>query len=681
MANTTLSSELNTRGIKPMTSQNIGAAGGDPAAREAVEGAPTGMRGGTALDLRTPLVSAIFDFDLALQRSYAGDIETGLTVARSSLSTARDSIGQPRILMPNRPRFTSDMLDRLPAGLLVEEATQNGAQSTQGGSGTLGIQSPGPGRLPTNWSIFSAVAGISWELLSKPSTFDSTYKLRIYGTATAGGTYILGFTPNGSAGDGFAIVQNDPISVSMWLQIIAGTAPAGNASVGLWERLSTGFNAGIQASSFLPQTDAPWLEEAQFIVQNASAAWGIPTVGFTIVNGATYDFTIAIMAPQIEKKAFSTSYVMNDPAADTTFTATGSMTGARTADDISLTNGAALLATPWSAMIAARASRFNLPNTTLWQADDGTANNRVTLRLTDAVLYLSTVKAGVTTNTRLGRWIPMTNGRVALACDGTQVRVSYNGKAAQSVPFAGVTLSRALVGSGAAGYWNSTVSRLAHYRGAMSNADLVQLATPTGLFDDFDRADGPIGTPPTGQAYRQIPQGISTTVRQHRIAGGKCVTTDSGGVKTNAYTSVDLAAVPRIMAIGVVWQPGATGGAPTLISQAQGPDVVSQIVQKSFHPGFPDAGSYWGTFADNVPLQQYSWANGTINRDGVTPYYFVVQIFGNFVAIRFPDGRVRRRADAAFGAAMGRWAQFETYFDAGKSNQDFVAVRFEPSTS
>lgn len=130
-----------------------------------------------------------------------------------------------------------------------------------------------------------------------------------------------------------------------------------------------------------------------------------------------------IWGAQVEAGAFATSYI---PTAGATVT--------RTAD--SLTTSGASFSDWWGALantILVHADSAASGTRVIWQADDGTANNRVTIWLNGTSARATVVTGGVTqADLTLGTVAALTPFRIALAIAGNDIAASLDGAAVQT---------------------------------------------------------------------------------------------------------------------------------------------------------------------------------------------------------------------------------------------------------
>lgn len=539
-------------------------------------------------------------------------------------------------------RYAADELNGAAIGVFAEEASRNEVYDS--GYTTNG----GPFGLPTFWNLANAIGGLVVEILSSDAT---GLTFRIHGTAGSNGDWLLNF---GSTTD-LVVAAGEVWTGSIVVQKVAQAGVLGQGLTFI-ER-----NAG---GAFVNQTQSP--QDFQPDVMFPHAAKKVVTVGprlnlamyLNCAAGSAVDATYKILHPQLEKKAYPTAYIA------TPFNGGAS----RVADSL-----IAAAPTLFSAhFLAAQASRW-VSTGTLLQFDDGTANNRVTLRNDNSRLICSVVKDGVVlSDSYIGKVLPMTLLKLGVELNPGYVAVSWQGKPAVSIPVPNglVAMTRTLLGLGAAGAWGGTLSRYTGIAAALPVADLRYNTMPEGLFDDFDRADGAIGVPPTGQTYVQaVPWPLDSPAPPENyadIVNKTLATRDSGTTVTASYNCVDLLRVPSRMMASVAYSAGTLGGGnATLICTSRGMRKVADITDGSFHISFLDNQAQVQGFPGgngNFVVYAYFDYPTACARDGATFYNLGWRVIGNGIVILMPGGSLRRVVVPALVAEMGRYADYESFW-------------------
>jgi hypothetical protein len=310
---------------------------------------------------------------------------------------------------------------------------------------------------------------------------------------------------------------------------------------------------------------------------------------------------------------------------------------------------------------------------TFVQLDDGTNDNRVTVAVENFAMYVTTVKGGVQVGRAyLGRALPVVHTQVGLSLNQG---ATLNGKPLVAVAAAGMpALGRIQFGDGATGRTGAAISHYERTIGA-----LTVRAPAAGLFDDFDRPDGAIGAPPTGQIYVQadpwpggpvLPQNFAT------ILNRRLVTVDNGAAFIASYNGVELQAPPQKFFAAVTFTPGVRGtGNATLVTQSNGLRTVSDILDGSIHIGFLDHAVQVQKFDRRVftQLQHFNYAT-PVALDGVTIYNVGWRIVGNKMFLLKPDGTFVEYEDAALVALAGKYAIYESFWRGVTSSHSVFAA-------
>lgn len=310
------------------------------------------------------------------------------------------------------------------------------------------------------------------------------------------------------------------------------------------------------------------------------------------------------------------------------------------------------------------------------QSSDGTL-----LHLTDASnnglrIYRSThqllgvdVAAGVEGSpVTLGRCMEgMVSALTASVAIGGNISLAYNGKPAKTVT-GGRKFNTAYLAhkSDGSNYWNAPVRDLVFF--PIANTATVTIPE---LFDDFDRADGAIGTAWTGQAWSVVP--ATTTRVTPLISGGKLVAADSGQSQTAAYIGVDMGAPVKEMRALISFAAGISGGSAVLIATAGGV-TVDAITAGSIHIVFADTVVNVDVFETGVLTTIKTLAYPAACAQDGTVYQVGWQIDGDTLTLFLPGGSLATITDSRFAQQNGAFAIFEHYWLTGRCHSTFHAV-------
>lgn len=166
-----------------------------------------------------------------------------------------------------------------------------------------------PGTLPTNWSTFTTLTGLTREVVGTGTENGITYiDIRLSGTPSAAGGYVIyEETPTG-----VAALQNQTWTISQYVKLQAGTL-SGISLVRLYfqENNSGGGYLTEQQTTITNPTSASLSSQrasATRTLTNASTAF--LSGGLTLsLSGAAIDITLRIGLPQLEQGAFATSVI------------------------------------------------------------------------------------------------------------------------------------------------------------------------------------------------------------------------------------------------------------------------------------------------------------------------------------------------------------------------------------
>lgn len=226
-----------------------------------------------------------------------------LTWARNSVANRTQSDGNIGSVAANVPRL-SYMYGSCPALLLEPQRTNSIRNSTMQGASTS------PSTLPTNWA--SVNNGITHTIVGVGTENEIPYvDVRFNGTATGTDT-TLRFESNtqivASSGQTWAS--------TFYTKLISASSAPLSYSIGAYQRTSIGTFVDIIATPFTPTSTLTRVSNV-VTISNVTVARVQPTFLATITNGASYDFTIRIAAPQMELGAFATTWINTTNAAAT----------------------------------------------------------------------------------------------------------------------------------------------------------------------------------------------------------------------------------------------------------------------------------------------------------------------------------------------------------------------------
>ena len=227
-----------------------------------------------------------------------------LTWSRNSVANRTQSNGSIGSVAANVPRL-SYMYGSCPALLLEPQRTNSIRNSSM-----VGAVAGSPGTLPTNWT--SITSGLTFSVVGVGTENGLPYvDVRLNGTATGTGAS-LRFDANTQ----IVASNGQTWASSFWIKSISSTSPPLNYANTAIESTAAG---GFVASNSQVLTITSTLTRNTFIRTIASATTEriINGIFFSLTNGASYDFTIRIAAPQMELGAFATTWINTTNAAAT----------------------------------------------------------------------------------------------------------------------------------------------------------------------------------------------------------------------------------------------------------------------------------------------------------------------------------------------------------------------------
>lgn len=241
----------------------------------------------------------------------------GFTFTRSGATATRvNSSGVLETVAANTLRIDHDPTTLACLGGLFEEASTNAIRN----STMVGAAAGSPGTLPTNWSSpVYGPAGISFEVVGTGTESGIAYiDIRAYGTPSATDFVRISMETN----TGVAAATGQTWCVSAYVALVGGSfANTTGAGLGLLERTSGGAyvadgNASITVTS--GALAGKRYAYARTLAGGATTGAVVPQVLIRgVTSGNPIDVTLRIGAPQLEQKAFATSYIPTSTAAVT----------------------------------------------------------------------------------------------------------------------------------------------------------------------------------------------------------------------------------------------------------------------------------------------------------------------------------------------------------------------------
>jgi hypothetical protein len=230
-----------------------------------------------------------------------------LTWTRASTAVRTDSSGLLESMGSGVPRLDYSQ-GSCPALLLEPQRTNSIRNSTM-----VGAVAGSPGTLPTNYTNGAALSG---------------FTRTVIGVGVENGLQYIDIRYNGNAtnffGDIFFEVNNNIASAnginwtaSSYLKIVAAPAPPLDYGYAFRQFAAGNVFLSVTPSTTFPITSTLTRIERTFTTNQATVAFVQPSLIFSFTNGAAYDFTIRIAAPQMELGAYATTPIPTTTASAT----------------------------------------------------------------------------------------------------------------------------------------------------------------------------------------------------------------------------------------------------------------------------------------------------------------------------------------------------------------------------
>jgi hypothetical protein len=266
------------------------------------------------------------DLDFTGQKSLKDGIsgQDLITFTRASSGTYVGSDGLIKSATTNEPRFDHNPTTGESLGLLVEEARTNSIRNNT----MVGAVAGTPGTLPTNWSSFTSLTGLTRQIVGIGTEDGVAYiDIRLSGTPSAAGTYAF-YTETST---GVAAISGQTWTVSQYIKLQAGTLTGINlVRLSFQENNSSGGYLTEQNTSVSTPTSTSLVGQkvtASRTLNQATAAFLQPGFNVTL-SGVAIDITLRIGLPQLEQGAFATSVIPTTTATVTRAADVASITGA-----------------------------------------------------------------------------------------------------------------------------------------------------------------------------------------------------------------------------------------------------------------------------------------------------------------------------------------------------------------
>jgi hypothetical protein len=276
---------------------------------------------GSATATATGTVAALIVTSSTAARGELNTLTTNLFLWGAQLVEGTDA--KPYFATTNRqdvPRLdyrnADGSLNSCPRLLLEPQRTNSIRNSTM-----VGAVAGTPGTLPTNW-VNTQLVGLSRQISLGTENGLSYIDLRFFGTGNANDNLRIDLEGTTQ----IAAANGQTWAYSLYAKAISGTIPS--AAFIFLERNIVGSSVTVGGSNFTPTSTLTRFNSIRTLNGGATVAFVQPSLFFAIVNGATYDFTIRIAAPQMELGATASTFIPTTTAAVTRIGEDANRTGA-----------------------------------------------------------------------------------------------------------------------------------------------------------------------------------------------------------------------------------------------------------------------------------------------------------------------------------------------------------------
>lgn len=251
---------------------------------------------------------ALFAADFINNRFMSGGVAipaaSAYSFTRASSKRAVTSTGQWQVFGDNVPAITD-------LGLSLEPASTNLLPNSSFVGGTAASYTAvGSTNLPNGFAIRNLPAGCTAETAYGTESGLPYMDLRVFGTATNNTPFVLVFCPNNTV----ACTTGQTLQVSLSARLVVGVIPI-SATVRLYEYDAGGINTATADTAALDLSGSLGRHSREYVASNVTTTNVLPGIRMGIGNGSTVDFTLRILAPQIERQtAPATSPILTTTA-------------------------------------------------------------------------------------------------------------------------------------------------------------------------------------------------------------------------------------------------------------------------------------------------------------------------------------------------------------------------------
>jgi len=383
-----------------------------------------------------------------------------ITFTRASSGTYFDSTGTLQTALTDAARFDYNPSTLIARGLLIEEARTNSIRNNTMAGASAGT----PGTLPTNWTTFTTLTGLTRTVVGTGTENGISYvDIQLSGTPSAAGSYYISYESSTQ----IAASNGQSWTASTYYKLSAGTLTGITLNNTVSQRDVGGAELGNVKTTFVPTSAALSTQRTATSLTNnsASTAFELQYVEL-VLSGVAIDITLRIGMPQLELGAFATSVISTSSAAVTRAADVASITGSNFTSFWNATQGTIVV----GFMNEAAVTAATFP--TVVRASDGTSNNFITVNQisTNNRTYAAGTTGGVAQwdiNSSSGTYntTALTAYKAAIAYQANNIGYSLSGTAAGTDTSATIpTVDRLEIGSAnSSGFVNGWISSLSYY--------------------------------------------------------------------------------------------------------------------------------------------------------------------------------------------------------------------------